>query len=352
MAIGKNLRTDPRRSSSSYCSTVTLVVFVALCLVGVWMMTSSAVVPFQNVDIAGEETKSAVKERVVDNESHQFENGSGDVPEDAMRGDSNSDTGDGNGSKINDNKNLSEETTKNDGVEKTDGGETNTEGGEVTLEGKETNTEGGEVNSEGKETNTEEGGETNDNEQVDNLDKNSEGKKQSEESSGGTTQDEKAQGETEEKGKQNQGNESEQNPNENEIEDNIKNQKSSEVFPDAAQSELLNETNTQNGAWSTQAAESKNEKEVQQSSTPKATDEGGSYGYHWQLCNVTAGPDYIPCLDNLQAIKKLQSTAHYEHRERHCPEEGPTCLVPIPEGYKRPIEWPNSRDKVSQLLTF
>ncbi|PKU85695.1 probable methyltransferase PMT27 [Dendrobium catenatum] len=66
----------------------------------------------------------------------------------------------------------------------------------------------------------------------------------------------------------------------------------------------------------------------------------------WDLCNVTAGPDYIPCLDNAKAIKKLNSLKHYEHRERHCPEESPTCLVPLPKGYKRSIEWPASRDKI------
>lgn len=117
-------------------------------------------------------------------------------------------------------------------------------------------------------------------------------------------------------------------------------QGSNELLPSGAQLELLNETNTQNGAWSTQASESKNEKEVQLSSSPKEQASNDS----WKLC--TAGPDYIPCLDNEEAIKKLHSTKHYEHRERHCPDEGPTCLVPLPDGYKKSIEWPNSRDKV------
>ncbi|KAJ6850812.1 putative methyltransferase PMT26 [Iris pallida] len=113
---------------------------------------------------------------------------------------------------------------------------------------------------------------------------------------------------------------------------------STEVFP-SAQPELLNETSTQNGAWSTQAAESKNEKEVQAS-------KGQTVDYSWKLCNVRAKADYIPCLDNEEAIKKLRSTKHYEHRERHCPEAAPTCLVPLPYGYRRPIEWPASRDKI------
>ncbi|KAF3329344.1 methyltransferase PMT26 [Carex littledalei] len=115
-----------------------------------------------------------------------------------------------------------------------------------------------------------------------------------------------------------------------------------EMFPDGAQSEILKETETQNGAFSTQEAESKNEKEVKNSNLSQ----GKMKSYKWKLCNVTAGPDYIPCLDNENAIKKLRSTKHYEHRERHCPEVGPTCLVPLPEGYKRSIEWPQSRDKI------
>ncbi|KAK9270181.1 hypothetical protein L1049_025757 [Liquidambar formosana] len=128
---------------------------------------------------------------------------------------------------------------------------------------------------------------------------------------------------------------------ENQIKSQLKDQVSNEVFPDGAQSEILNETTTQSGAWSTQAVESKNEKESQQSSLSKNQNNHG-----WKLCKVTAGPDYIPCLDNLQTIRRLPSTKHYEHRERHCPEEAPTCLVPLPEGYKRPVKWPKSRDKI------
>ncbi|XP_059293116.1 probable methyltransferase PMT27 [Lycium ferocissimum] len=97
-------------------------------------------------------------------------------------------------------------------------------------------------------------------------------------------------------------------------------------------------------AWSTQADQSVNQKERrtvgtnnQDSSVPEQ---------NWQLCKAEAGADYIPCLDNEEAIKKLKTTKHYEHRERHCPQEPPTCLVSLPQGYKRPIEWPKSRDKI------
>ncbi|KAG5050884.1 hypothetical protein JHK87_003082 [Glycine soja] len=65
----------------------------------------------------------------------------------------------------------------------------------------------------------------------------------------------------------------------------------------------------------------------------------------WSLCNVTAGMDYIPCLDNDKYLKTSRRK-HYEHRERHCPEDAPTCLVPLPKGYKTPIQWPSSRDKI------
>ncbi|CAK9153580.1 unnamed protein product, partial [Ilex paraguariensis] len=86
--------------------------------------------------------------------------------------------------------------------------------------------------------------------------------------------------------------------------------------------------------------ESKNENEAHKSSESEE-----QTAYRWKLCNVTAGPDYIPCLDNLLAIRNLRSTKHYDHRKRHGPEEPPTCLVPLPEGYQRSLEWPASREK-------
>ncbi|KAH0893729.1 hypothetical protein HID58_056158 [Brassica napus] len=130
--------------------------------------------------------------------------------------------------------------------------------------------------------------------------------------------------------------------NTNESEDNTEKkseenaEKSKDVFPAGDQAEITKESTTRTGSWSTQLVESQNEKKAQVSSS----------SIKWKLCNVTAGPDYIPCLDNLQAIRKLHSTKHYEHRERHCPEEAPRCLVPLPEGYKRSIKWPKSREKI------
>ncbi|XAR73813.1 hypothetical protein NMG60_11007907 [Bertholletia excelsa] len=97
-------------------------------------------------------------------------------------------------------------------------------------------------------------------------------------------------------------------------------------------------------SWSTQADESQNEKKRRKHG--KNGQDGSNDGYTWQLCNVTAGTDYIPCLDNVEALRKLHTTKHFEHRERHCPEEAPTCLVRLPSGYKQPVEWPQSRDKI------
>ncbi|OEL31634.1 putative methyltransferase PMT26 [Dichanthelium oligosanthes] len=119
-----------------------------------------------------------------------------------------------------------------------------------------------------------------------------------------------------------------------------KENKPSEPFPNGSQAELLNETTTERGSWPTQAAQSN--KDTKEQTTTSST----PMSYSWKLCNVDARADYIPCLDNVEAIKKLRSTKHYEHRERHCPEKPPSCLVPLPEGYRNPIRWPKSRDQI------
>ncbi|KAF7130639.1 hypothetical protein RHSIM_Rhsim10G0132300 [Rhododendron simsii] len=343
MALGKYSRVDGKKSPSSYCSTVTLVVFVALCLVGVWMMTSSSVIPVQNVDISSQNSKNEVKEQVSEsNESNpssennesipkQFEDNPGDLPEDATKGDSNEKAQEENSTSQNSNtpENTSdnaaernqeenpENKPKSEDASKTEieNGEEKTEDGDSKMvdrdsEAGETRTDS--INNSGSEPNTE----------IDKKFDSDETEKKSEENTGIKKDGDEVDGQIEVDG---------------EAKDLVPN----EVFPSGAKSELLNETTTQNGAWSSQAVESKNEKEAQKSSEPNQ-----EAVYNWKLCNVTAGPDYIPCLDNLQAIRNLRTTKHYEHRERHCPEEPPTCLVPLPEGYQRPIEWPTSREKI------
>lgn len=72
----------------------------------------------------------------------------------------------------------------------------------------------------------------------------------------------------------------------------------------------------------------------------------------WQVCKGPVAVDYIPCLDNMKAIKALTSRKHMEHRERHCPTPSPRCLVPLPKGYKIPIVWPQSRDMVRLFVAY
>ncbi|EOX92601.1 hypothetical protein QUC31_003724 [Theobroma cacao] len=348
MALGKYSRVDNngrRSSSSTYCSTVTIVVFVGLCLVGIWMMTSSSVVPLQNGDDTAQEKKNEVKDQVtpVIDESNggsntaQFEDNPGDLPEDATKGDFNvsltKDDGDGN-LNMQENQENSEETKldeskKDDGP--SEGGEKNNDSGE-NLGGQGDTEE----NSNDKKTDPEESNEKPDSDENDKKSDSDDGENKQDESSSETNGDNKVDGQIEETVNQNDNKESDKSTDEAKDDAQVKNQSSNEVFPSGAQSELLNENMAQNGSFSTQATESKNEKEAQLSSKE----------YSWKLCNSTAGPDYIPCLDNWNAIRHLPSTKHYEHRERHCPEEPPTCLVPLPEGYKRPIEWPKSREKI------
>ncbi|OEL19330.1 putative methyltransferase PMT27 [Dichanthelium oligosanthes] len=108
-------------------------------------------------------------------------------------------------------------------------------------------------------------------------------------------------------------------------------------------------------AWATQADQSHREKDRRDENSGSGENDGGNGAdsaggeeHEWRVCSVKAGADYIPCLDNEKAVKKLrpENFRRYEHRERHCPDEGPTCLVPLPSGYRRPIEWPKSRDRI------
>ncbi|XP_065873587.1 probable methyltransferase PMT26 [Euphorbia lathyris] len=362
MASGKYTRIDARRPSTNYCSTVTIVVFVALCLVGLWMMTSSSVIPGQNIDVPVQENKNEVKERVPEsNESNskQFVNNQGDLPYDMTKGDNNSnqsqeesdsatqenqeanskqksevkqeEKNEENEPEVTKNIDSSNTVTQNE-EKNTEDGDSKTPSGAASLEGK-GNTADNRDSSVAGQGDSEE-----DKSDLDETTK----EKKSDTVDTGTKLDMSSDGIKDEKIGNDESNEK-KDIEDSELTKNLggqaNNPSSGEIFPSGAESEILNETTTQSGSWTTQAAESKNEKESQQSSNEQNA-------YNWKVCNVTAGPDYIPCLDNLQAIRNLRTTKHYEHRERHCPEEPPTCLVPLPEGYKHPIEWPRSREKI------
>ncbi|KAK6913063.1 putative S-adenosyl-L-methionine-dependent methyltransferase [Dillenia turbinata] len=67
------------------------------------------------------------------------------------------------------------------------------------------------------------------------------------------------------------------------------------------------------------------------------------------ICD-TKNSELIPCLDRnlIHQLKLKLNLTLMEHYERHCPppERRYNCLIPPPVGYKIPIRWPESRDKV------
>ncbi|KAG2301064.1 hypothetical protein Bca52824_029715 [Brassica carinata] len=299
-----------RRPSSSYCSTVTIVVFVALCLVGIWMMTSSSLGPDQSVDAVSLDNKDGMKNQMTPPAEEQGKGGqnTGKTPNDES-------------SSKEEEKSKEESTSSGETKTETEGGENKNDenGGGNDSDEKKPDEENPDSNEKQTKPETEdnESGEDGENQK----------KFEADESEKKSSDDDKETGNETKPEKENTKTNVEQ-------ESQPKNETSG-----GAQLELVNETVAQNGSFSTQATESKNEKEVQKSS-------GDRIDFEWKVCNTTAGPDYIPCLDNVQAIRSLKSTKHYEHRERHCPDSPPTCLVPLPEGYKRPIEWPKSREKI------
>lgn len=373
MALGKYSRVDGRKSS--YCSTVTVIVFVGVCLVGVWILMSSAVVPVQNSDLASQKTEMELKNNVTETYANQFEDGPGDMPEDATKGDNSlTDNVDKRKEDLDDSQGFPEkELEKTIEVEGTqekymESIEANSETEEEMKRGSENGGAGNKevdsnsygqsnlgdedsssgvskIREEANEVKASGQSELEESQNEDHLNLDDNVKKPTEQNTEERKRDYKVEGETHEKIEENQDEDSVESLPETKMEDEAKDPSSNDMFSAGAQSEILNEISTQNGPWSTQAAESENEKELQKSVPLKDIKK-----YKWKLCNVTAGLDYIPCLDNVQSIRELPSTAHYEHRERHCPDEAPTCLVPLPEGYKKPVRWPKSREQVSLFM--
>ncbi|XP_024525803.1 probable methyltransferase PMT23 [Selaginella moellendorffii] len=122
--------------------------------------------------------------------------------------------------------------------------------------------------------------------------------------------------------------------------------------------ELTVENKEVSNTWTSQANESKQEmkKEDVLPSADQQTEkkpeekqpEQSPIDMEWKLCSFSNAADYIPCLDNQKAIKKLRSRSHYEHRERHCPtgDDIKKCLAPLPSGYQAHVNWPQSRKQV------
>ncbi|KAI5405825.1 probable methyltransferase PMT25 [Lathyrus oleraceus] len=290
MALGKNSRGGDGRNSSNYCSTVPVAVFVAFCLVGLWIAMSS-IVPVQDSVMEVSETINEVKNIANQTDSTKFENSLGDVQEESATRDS--------------------ETPKSQS--------------ESHSESVETETMNGQSDDNQLRGSTETLDESKSDKSLDDS------KLGTENSLGEITQQDENVGES----KEEKINESLQSMTNQSTGDS--NVESNETLKE----ETLVEARTENGTWSTQVAESERDKEPQTSSISI-----DSSKYDWKLCNTTSGSEYIPCLDNWKAIKKLRSISHYQHRERHCPDEVPTCLVSLPEGYRSPIRWPKSREMI------
>lgn len=326
--MGKNSRADGRKSSN-YCSSVVTSMFVAFCLFGVWVLRASFVEPIRDADLPSIGIKASLKLK-TENDLRQFRDSFSGLAEATLTSSSTDETK----SKEQSHQKISEEESEDTPgeskeqtlVEESSGG--TTEPDEIYRTDVEND---GHAKKDEVEANM---GESDSKEEVSNWGE-YETKQKSEDDSSekkleGNITVIKVESKTEEKVEQSEEKVSKENS-----------ENSNEVFPSGLHSEILNEMTTENGAWSTQAVESKNEKESLESSLSKDQSEHG-----WKVCNVTAGADYIPCLDNWKVIKRLRNTMHYEHRERHCPDEAPICLVSLPKGYKRPIKWPKSRDKI------
>ncbi|CAK8567477.1 unnamed protein product [Lathyrus sativus] len=292
MALGKNSRGGDGRNSSNYCSTVPVAVFVAFCLVGLWIAMSS-LVPVQDSVMEVSETINEVKNIANQTDSTKIKDSLGDIriPDESATRDS--------------------QTPESRSERHSESVETETMNGQIDdnqLKGSE------ETLDESKSDKS--------------LD---DSKLETENGLGEITQQDEIVGES----KEEKINESQQSmTNQSTGDSNIESNKT-------LKEETLVEARIENGTWSTQVAEAKRDKEPEKYSISI-----DSSKYDWKLCNTTSGSEYIPCLDNWKAIRKLRSISHYQHRERHCPNEVTTCLVSLPEGYRSPIRWPKSREMI------
>lgn len=345
MATARYTRIDVRNSSGNW-SAIAIVGFVCLCLVAGWMIVSSSVSPLQNARISFQQIIGAREDGNAS--SVESQNVTGNGQEQQMAKD---------GSDDNENVISTDEKTKvksdqvdphgimtanmiqeksnnvapddNGKIIQDDGAYKISDGPRISVPvGSPAEVRQGELEKNATNKVHQDEMEKNGTNEVPNqgmeFDGSSSylGNKTSEISFTNETMNEMGQGRLEnpspslEKVEQNQTKYSEKASNENALQGSSK-----------GNTEAQSETSTELNNWPTQSAESEKEKASQ--GVPLSEKQS----YSWKLCKNSAGPDYIPCLDNIKAIKRLHSTKHYEHRERHCPDEPPTCLVPLPERY-------------------
>ncbi|XP_071739122.1 probable methyltransferase PMT27 [Rutidosis leptorrhynchoides] len=337
MATAKH-RTSKRSSGSSYASTVTTVIFMCIFILGVWMLTSNSYVSSnKSTTRLTHATSSQTRSPKIHVETPAFEDNPGDLPDDAIRPD------DGSAPRIDRSNETKPQVDKQPHVQK------KVKYGEVELSEEGNVTQNQSIETVQQTTANEdrrrkgEHQEKN-NDKQDELDDNEEHGITEEDEENRLDKDHHQQkiGEDRIRNKEkpietHQTKETKPLSKEDKIEPTIIAQTNDSNAAAGDTMMVPKESNESKNEWKTQLGQSEDEKERQ---ADVAAD------YKWELCNVRSGTDYIPCLDNVKAIRKLPSRGHFEHRERHCPEEGPTCLVPIPEGYRTPIPWPQSRDKI------
>ncbi|KAK4775621.1 hypothetical protein SAY87_023582 [Trapa incisa] len=324
MASLRYSRVDGRRQSN-YCSTVAVVMVLAFGLFAVWIFMSSSIVPADVQDPLYQDNHDSnntdVKHQVmVNSPGQQFEDSSGDLPENIEKTVEKQLEGMPKGEKKGSEGNSVEKIGSESSAEET---VTNSQSGNNPID--RIGDEKMDIGNNGDDNEVK-------NEELEQTTGENSVIKEEDESNSPTPNIEKV--------KRNSDQKSEQAIS-GTMEHEKKIQDADDFLPKADQSEILKETTTQNGAWSTQAVESQNEKKSQENSVS-----ADGVAYPWKICNTTAGPDYIPCLDNWQVVRRLPDMSHFQHRERHCPGEGPTCLVPHPKGYRKPVPWPKSRDKI------
>ncbi|CDY26534.1 BnaC01g23650D [Brassica napus] len=342
MAFGKG-RGNKRSSSTSYASTITMVVFVALCVIGVWMLSSNSIIPPQ---ISQANTRTVISE--TERADVSASSNGNDEPEPTRQESDEHPTYEDNPGKLPDDAIKSEYEQQKSAKEKNE--KTSSKARDETKEEQPMETEQGGTSENSKN-------EENGQQQQQQDDQNS-GKEENMENNTTSEENEKEQKSTkDENGQQDEHNTTEDESGSKEEqsttkEDNVEQQQEEQKEEKRQESSeasgfgsgIPKESAESQKSWKSQATESKDEKQRQ--TTESNTIESIMVGKAWELCNATAGYDYIPCLDNEAAIKKLTSRRHFEHRERHCPEDPPTCLVSLPDGYKESIKWPESRDKI------
>ncbi|KAM6564667.1 hypothetical protein CsatB_024665 [Cannabis sativa] len=383
MPLQSKSRSNKRSSSSSsYASTITMVVFVGLCFLGVWILTSNSVIPPQattrtattattdsesNSNSDSEEVQSKPESNLNTEEvqsvnkpetitttatTTSFEDNPGDLPYEAIKNDDLPKPDQQTTTKVSEEITHLTLTEPNNNVTNSKVEELDQEKNREQRQEDESNDNNNNVEEEKRQQQQQQEQQSN----VENIE--TEPQIENNNTATTTTQNDPKTTNTEKNDDPSteqefsdvtnqdvvvQQQQQQQQQTQKHDDNGGSNSGTVESFPGGDSSGIPKESKESKKSWSTQAAQSENEKERRKDESD-GPDE--MYGYTWQLCNVTAGADYIPCLDNEKAVKKLRSTRHFEHRERHCPEEGPMCLVPVPEGYKRPIEWPTSRDKI------